>query len=112
MLALSLHNIGIVEVEDFALMNQGEERRAEMEQVVSAERSPASHLSITLPCKAFRDTATRYNITVSIFQLNDSLPTLSSKFLFVWYCILFKVTHLPFFFISFQIMHLQGCIHE
>ena len=79
MLALALHDIGIVEVENFSLDEQEEENDSldEQEDESSSEvaeaavvdnekvRSSSSHLSITLPCKLFRNSSTRYNITVS-----------------------------------------------
>jgi len=54
MLALSLHNIGMVEVENFPLDGHDDEKLS---------RS-CSHLSITLPCKSFRNSSKHYNITV------------------------------------------------
>ena len=78
MLALALHNVSIVDVEDFTLVEEEvvEEEVVEEEEVVGDKRkrtaakeddttSSSSHLSITLPCKSFHGTRTRYNITVS-----------------------------------------------
>ena len=97
MLALALHNIGIVEVENCychcddkeeeeeastSSSEEGDEdgedgeqecsTTAEEERVLYEEEMmdkslelSSSHLSITLPCRMFRDSSTRYNITVS-----------------------------------------------
>ena len=72
---MALHNVSIVDVEDFTL--DDDESTTEEDEVVGDKRkrkaakeeditppSP-SHLSITLPCKSFHGTRTRYNITVS-----------------------------------------------
>jgi len=74
MLAMALHNVSIVHVEDFTLVDESAE--GEEEEVVGDKRkrmaakeedstTSSSHLSITLPCKSFFGTRTRYNITVS-----------------------------------------------
>ena len=74
MLAMALHNVSIVDVEDFTLCD--ESSSVEEEEVVGDKRkrkvtkeedatASSSHLSITLPCKSFHGTSTRYNITVS-----------------------------------------------
>jgi hypothetical protein len=73
---MALHNVSIVDVEDFTLVD--DESTSEEEEVDSngkrkrtaakeedATSSSSSHLSITLPCKSFHGTRTRYNITVS-----------------------------------------------
>lgn len=94
MLALALHNIGIVEVENCychcddkeeeeastSSSEEGDEDDDEQECSTTAEEErvlyeeemmdkslelSSSHLSITLPCRMFRDSSTRYNITVS-----------------------------------------------
>jgi len=73
MLAMALHNVSIVDVEDFTLV---ESVAAAEDEVVGDKRkrmaakeedstTSSSHLSITLPCKSFHGTRTRYNITVS-----------------------------------------------
>jgi len=74
MLALSLHNIGIVEVETFTLDDEKDGRGAVGSAMTlptwkelhkkCARSSPISHLSITLPCKLFQNCLTRYNITI------------------------------------------------
>ena len=75
---MALHNVSIVDVEDFTLVDD-ESSAAEEEEVDSNGKrkrtaakeedantsSSSSHLSITLPCKSFHGTRTRYNITVS-----------------------------------------------
>ena len=87
MLALSLHNIGIVEVENCcgcdeeASSSSEDEDDEDEECTTSAEEEKvlyeemmmdkslslsSSHISITLPCRMFRDSSTRYNITVSL----------------------------------------------
>jgi len=85
MLALALHNIGIVEVENFSLDEQEEtnDDSSEVAEASSLEvaeaavadneklRSP-SHLSITLPCKLFRNSSTRYNITIVFMNYSAS----------------------------------------
>ena len=74
MLALSLHDVGIVEVEKFSLGDGNPE--LDIDQVSSSGCSAAaenneevtsssSHVSITLPCRVFPNSSTRYNITVS-----------------------------------------------
>ena len=69
---MALHNVSIVDVEDFTV--DDESSSVEEEEVVGDKRkrtaakeedSSSSHLSITLPCKSFHGTSTRYNITVS-----------------------------------------------
>jgi hypothetical protein len=65
MVALSLHNIGVAEVEHFVPgENQtGASSEAELDQN-GVELSSSSHLSITLPCKAFRRSSVKFNITI------------------------------------------------
>mmetsp|Transcript_23764 Transcript_23764/g.40621 ORF Transcript_23764/g.40621 Transcript_23764/m.40621 type:complete len:316 (+) Transcript_23764:435-1382(+) len=63
MLALSLHNIGIVEVETFTLDDEQDGDKKE------SSSNATSHLCITLPCKLFQNSSTRYNIT--IIYMND-----------------------------------------
>lgn len=62
MLALSLHNIDVGKVENL-LLNEKDES---VVPVGGSKRqlSSASHLSITVPCKSFQKSSTRYNITV------------------------------------------------
>ncbi len=54
MLALSLHDVGVVEAETIG--------------VDENTSGASSHLSITLPCKMFRNSSTRYNITVRVYS--------------------------------------------
>lgn len=86
MLALSLHNVGIVgcDVEDFPSVGSSSDPEEDLDKrddtssenedtarcadaaenlQLSRPLSP-SHLSITLPCRAFPKSSTRYNITV------------------------------------------------
>ena len=78
MLAMALHNVSIVDVEDFTLVDESSAAEEEVDEVAGDKRkrkakkdeedatsSSSSHLSITLPCKSFHGTRTRYNITVS-----------------------------------------------
>lgn len=74
MLAMALHNVSIVDVEDFTLVDESSAAEEEVDEAVGDKRkrkaakeedATSSHLSITLPCKSFFGTRTRYNITVS-----------------------------------------------
>lgn len=79
-LALALHNVRIGNVEDHILNDNSSSEKAVDEGVVNptdkkgggpdrttSETTSASHLSITLPCKSFPNSSTRYNITVSLY---------------------------------------------
>ena len=80
-LALALHNVRIGNVEDHTLNGNSSSEKAVDEGVVdstdkkavdgpdrkTSETTSASHLSITLPCKSFPNSSTRYNITVSLY---------------------------------------------
>jgi hypothetical protein len=64
MLALSLHNIDVGKVENLSMneeIDPGTPVRGRQDQL----KSSASHLSITVPCKPFRNSSVTYNITVS-----------------------------------------------
>lgn len=65
MLALALHNnIGIVKVENCSVDDQGESSSAAEDD---EKASSPSHLSVSLPCRSFCSSSTRYTITVSLF---------------------------------------------
>ena len=68
-LALALHNVRIGNVEDHILNDNSRSEKAVDEGVVDGpdRTTSASHLSITLPCKSFPNSSTRYNITVSLY---------------------------------------------
>ena len=80
-LALALHNVRIGNVEDHILNDNSRSEKAVDEVVVdstdkkavggpdrtTSETTSSSHLSITLPCKSFPNSSTRYNITVSLY---------------------------------------------
>ncbi len=70
MLALSLHNIDVGKVENLLL----NEKDKSVVPVGGSKRqlSSTSHLSITVPCKIFQKSSTRYNITVS--PVDASIP--------------------------------------
>lgn len=73
MVALSLHNIGIANVENFVLGGKQEDTSSDVEVDPNngGESRQPSHLSITLPCRAFRNSSVLYNITV-VFMNDDS----------------------------------------
>jgi hypothetical protein len=73
MLAMSLHDVPIVEVEVFPPIDNknasfsfkgGEVVKLDDDLENKPGSSSSSHLSITLPCKSYHDSSTRYNITV------------------------------------------------
>jgi len=102
MLALSLHNVRVVDVEEFSLNRPSDRNSGNSHSNVttnatnsdcsqdasthaeggtsrtSSSSSTTSHLSITLPCILFRNSTTRYNITV--VYMND-IPSMKRCFL-------------------------------
>ena len=74
-LALALHNVRIGNVEHHILNYNSSSEKPVDAVVDSTEKAvdgpdrttSASHLSITLPCKSFPNSSTRYNITVSLY---------------------------------------------
>ncbi|KAL3806436.1 LOW QUALITY PROTEIN: hypothetical protein ACHAXA_002807 [Cyclostephanos tholiformis] len=81
MLAMSLHDVPIVEVEVFPPIDNknasfsfkgGEVVKLDDDLENKPGSSSSSHLSITLPCKSYHDSSTRYNITI---MLVDAAPT-------------------------------------
>jgi len=86
---MALHNVSIVDVEDFAFDGEsssveevdsnGKRKRTAAKEEDSTTSSSSSHLSITLPCKSFHGTRTRYNITVSSRCVHCTRP-LSASF--------------------------------
>ncbi len=83
MLAMSLHNVPIVEVEVFSPIDKKNASFDSFEEEgvlldvdlakMPRPSSSSSHLSITLPCKSFHGSSTRCNITVR--NCNHFLPT-------------------------------------
>ena len=56
MLALSLHNIGIVDIETCCSLSSEDDEECTSVVEEETDESP-SHLSITLPCRMFRDSS-------------------------------------------------------
>lgn len=85
MLAMSLHNVPIVEVACFRpsdhyyncysddynispVVHKKTTKRSSIKNDSSSSSSSSSHLSITLPCKAFYNSSTLYNITIILMD--------------------------------------------
>ena len=73
-LALALHNVRIGNVKDHILNDNNSRSEKAVDEGVedspdrtTSESTSESHLSITLPCKSFPNSSTRYNITVSLY---------------------------------------------
>jgi len=61
MLALALHDVSIVEDSSPSTMSE----ESTTSDNIATTCYGSSHLSITLPCKTFRNSSTRYYVTVS-----------------------------------------------